>query len=65
MKENEIFMAVFGYFAKKYPNHKLEIRHKVYGDMVTINGNELYNLKGYGLLYNLKRLINCLENEVK
>lgn len=64
-EEKAVFAQVFGTFQEKYPRRRLVIEQKYYGDIVCCDGEERFNLEGYNLLYNLKRLCDCLEDELR
>ena len=44
----------------KYPNRNIRMD----GSLVYIDGECRFNIEGFNLLYNLKRLVNCLEGEL-
>lgn len=62
--EKELFLEVLEHFKSQYPRRGIEIRDKGYGGIVSIDGREKFNTEGYNLLYNLKRLCDCLEDEL-
>lgn len=65
LTEREIFLINLEFMANAYPDRNIEIRHTSYGDLVVIDGEPQFNAKGYSLLYNLKRLCKCLEEELR
>ena len=65
LTESQIFQINLEFMARTYPDRNIEIRHTSYGDIVVIDGEQKFNVKGYSLLYNLQRLCKCLEEELR
>lgn len=65
LTEREIFLINLEFMARTYPDRNIEIRRTSYGDIVVIDGEQKFNVKGYSLLYNLQRLCKCLEEELR
>ncbi len=59
--EKEIFMQVLAAFQRQYPSRKIELDC----NLIYIDGELKFNIKDYCLLYNLKRLCDCLEDELR
>ena len=53
--DEELFNMVFENFKNKYKSKKLELKHRMYGDIVCVKGEDKYNLQ---------RLCECLEDEL-
>lgn len=62
--EKELFKEVLEHFRDQYPRRRIEIKEYGYGGIVRIDGEDKFNTSGYNLLYNLKRLCDCLEDEL-
>lgn len=62
--DEELFNMVFENFKNKYKSKRLELEHRMYGDIVCVKGEDKFNITGYNLLYNLQRLCECLEDEL-
>lgn len=62
--DEELFNMVFENFKNKYKSKRLELEHRMYGDIVCVKGEDKFNITGYNLLYNLQRLCKCLEDEL-
>lgn len=58
--EKEAFIEILLIFQHKYPHRHIEMN----GTIVNIDGEDKFNTDGYNLLYNLKRLCDCLEDEL-
>ena len=56
----EIFQINLEFMQGKYPNRNIRMD----GSLVYIDGECRFNIEGFNLLYNLKRLVNCLEGEL-
>ena len=56
----EIFQITLEFMQGKYPNRNIRMD----GSLVYIDGECRFNIEGFNLLYNLKRLVNCLEGEL-
>lgn len=59
-KEVEMFKEVLNYFVERYPSSRLEMR----GTIVRVNGKDVFNMDGWNLLFNLKRLCEALKDEL-
>ena len=59
-KEGEMFKEVFNYFVERYSSSRLEMR----GTIVRVNGKDVFNMDGWNLLFNLKRLCEALKDEL-
>lgn len=55
-----IFMKVFNRFQQQYPRRDLRLN----GTIVEIDGQQKFNIDGFNLLYNLKRLTEILTDEL-
>lgn len=62
--DNELFLEVLEHFKKQYPRRRIEVKRYGYGNIVSIDGEDKFNTSGYNLLYNIKRLCDCLEDEL-
>lgn len=62
--DEELFTMVFENFQNKYKSKRLELEHRMYGDIVCVKGEDKFNIAGYNLLYNLQRLCECLKDEL-
>lgn len=60
----EIFEINVNFLRSAYPHRDISIVHSVYGDLVYVDGQIKFNTEGYCLLYNLQRLVECLEGEL-
>ena len=60
----EIFEINVDFFRGAYPNRDISLVKSSYGDLVQIDGEIKFNTEGYCLLYNLQRLVACLEGEL-
>lgn len=65
LTEREIFLINLEFMANAYPDRNIKLEHASYGDIVVIDGEQKFNVKGYSLLYNLQRLCKCLEEELR
>ena len=61
MKDNELFREVLNRMAETYPHRDI----KMVGTLVYIDGKCCFNTDGYTLLYNIKRLADALECELR
>lgn len=59
-KEVEMFKEVFNHFVERYPSSRLEMN----GTIVRVNGKDVFNMDGWNLLFNLKRLCEALNDEL-
>lgn len=62
MTAREIFAESVNFFKGKYPDRKIKLKPD---GCVSIDGTVLFNSEGYNLLYNLKRLVDALQNELQ
>ena len=60
----EIFEINIDFLRGAYPRRDISIVHSDYGDLVQVDGQIKFNTEGYCLLYNLQRLVECLEGEL-
>lgn len=56
----DIFRINLEFFQGAYPHRDLRME----GSLVYIDGECRFNIEGFNLLYNLQRLVNCLEGEL-
>lgn len=63
--DNEVFEALVSRFAKQYPRANLSVEWKFDRNIVCAYGRECFCPDGYNLLYNIKRLANVLESELR
>jgi hypothetical protein len=56
----EIFRINLEFFQGAYPKRNIRME----GSLVYIDGGCKFNIEGYNLLYNLQRLVKCLEDEL-
>ena len=61
MKDSELFQEVLNRMAETYPHRDI----KMVGTLVYIDGKCRFNIDGYILLYNIKRLVDTIENELR
>ena len=54
------FKAVVDDLKTAYPRRNIEL----IGNLVHVDGEAKFNISGFNLLYNLQRLVNCLEDEL-
>lgn len=64
MISNEIFRTVIEKMRDQYPHRNISIRDTSYGTIVSIDGEDKFNITGYCLLYNLQRLCKALKDEL-
>ena len=57
----EIFQITIEFMQGAYPNRNIRFN----GGIVEIDGEPQFNIEGYNLLFNLKRLCMFLEDELK
>ena len=63
--ERLIFDAVIEKLRSQYPKRHIDVIDADYGDVfVEIDNRKVFNITGYNLLYNLKRLCDCLDGEL-
>ena len=63
--ERKVFDSVIEKLIDQYPKRNIEIIDAGYGDeFVNIDGRTMFNISGYNLLFNLKRLCDCLAGEL-
>ena len=60
----EIFEINVDFLRGAYPNRNIKLLKTPYGDIVEIDGEQKFNTEGYCFLYNLRRLVKCLEGEL-
>ena len=61
MNDNELFQEVLNRMAETYPHRDI----KMVGTLVYIDGKCRFNTDGYRLLYNIKRLADAIEDELR
>lgn len=61
MNDSELFQEVLNRMAETYPHRDI----KMVGTLVYIDGKCRFNIDGYILLYNIKRLADALEDELR
>ena len=61
MNDNELFREVLNRMAETYQHRDI----KIVGTLVYIDGKCRFNTDGYTLLYNIKRLADALECELR
>lgn len=65
IEEKSVFYSVIGILRNEYPKKDLNMIGGRDGDeFVTIQNEIKFNTNGFNLLYNLKRLCDCLEDEL-
>lgn len=64
LDERQIFQINVEAMQRAYPHRNIELEHTFDGDIVVIDGEQMFNTGGYCLLYNLQRLVKCLEKEL-
>ena len=60
MNDTEIFQEVLNRMAETYPHREI----KMVVTLVYIDGESRFSTDGYRLLYNIKRLVDALEDEL-
>lgn len=65
MTDKELFIEVVVYFAGKYPHRNICIKKESYGNILNVDGVERFNIDGYSLLFNLKRITEILSDELR
>ena len=60
MNDKELFLKVLDRMAETYPHRDI----KMVGTLVYIDGKCHFNTDGYRLLYNIKRLVDAIEDEL-
>ena len=60
MNDTEIFQEALNRIAETYPHREI----KMVGTLVYIDGESRFSTDGYRLLYNIKRLVDALEDEL-
>lgn len=60
MDDKELFREVLNRMAETYPHRDI----KMVGTLVYIDGECYFNINGFILLYNIKRLADALEEEL-
>ena len=61
MNDKELFRKVLDRMAETYPHRDI----KMVGTFVYIDGKCRFNTDGYRLLYNIKRLADAIEDELR
>ena len=61
MKDSELFQKVLDRMAETYPHRDI----KMLDTLVYIDGKCRFNTDGYRLLYNIKRLADAIEDELR
>ena len=61
MKDSELFQEVLDRMAETYPHRDI----KMVGTLVYIDGKCRFNTDGSRLLYNIKRLADAIEDELR
>ena len=61
MKDKELFKEVLDRMAETYPHRDI----KMIGTLVYIDGESRFSTDGYSLLYNIKRLADAIEDELR
>lgn len=61
MKDSELFQEVLNRMAETYSHRDI----KMVGTLVYIDGKSCFNTDGYRLLYNIKRLADAIEDELR
>ena len=61
MNDSELFQEVLNRMAETYPHRDI----KMLGTLVYIDGKCRFNTDGYILLYNIKRLADAIEDELR
>jgi hypothetical protein len=65
IEEKSVFYSVIGKLREQYPKKDINMVGGTNGDeFVTIQNEIKFNTNGFNLLYNLKRLCDCLEDEL-
>ena len=57
----EIFEINLEFFQSAYPKRNIQL----VDTLVYVDGECKFNIEGYNLLYNMQRLIECLEGELQ
>ena len=61
MKDSELFQEVLNRMAETYPHRDI----KMVGTLVYIDDESRFSTDGYRLLYNIKRLADAIEDELR
>ena len=61
MNDKELFLKVLDCMAETYPHRDI----KMLGTLVYIDGESRFSTDGYRLLYNIKRLVDAIEDELR
>lgn len=61
MNDKKLFREVLNQMAETYPQRDI----KMVDTLVYIDGESRFNTDGYRLLYNIKRLADALEDELR
>lgn len=60
----QIFRINVEHLQSVYPNRNIKLLKMPHGDIVEIDGELKFNTEGYCFLYNMQRLVKCLEGEL-
>lgn len=60
MEGKELFKEVLDFFRAAYPHRDIALIE----NLVFVDGSVKFNIEGFNLLYNLKRLCNTLSDEL-
>lgn len=60
LSARDIFRINLEFFQGAYPRRDIRLE----GSLVYIDGECKFNIEGFNLLYNLQRLVKCLEGEL-
>ena len=60
MNDTELFKEVLNRMAETYPHRDI----KMVDTLVYIDGESRFSTDGYSLLYNIKRLVDAIEDEL-
>ena len=61
MNDTELFQEVIDRMGETYPHRDI----KMVGTLVYIDGESRFSTDGYSLLYNIKRLADAIEDELR
>jgi len=65
MADKVKFEDIVATLAEEYPKRNIELDTRFGDCIVKVDGEEKFNAAGFRLLYNIKRLVECLENELR
>ena len=60
----QLFQINVEHMQSAYPKRNIKLIRTSYGDIVEIDGEQKFNTEGYCFLYNMQRLVKCLEGEL-